>query len=131
MRIVWRDCSPTETIRPVLYQVGYGMCGSADYEYTVTDDLDQACDIAADNVQRYQELGYQLVRMSVSYPAFTDADRAKAWSRVMADANTGRTAFLVPGDTDHPVYRYVDIVPYTSLDSEYETMHAVWEEDRD
>jgi len=131
MRIVWRECSPTEAIRPVLYQVGYGMCGSADYDFTVTDDLAQACDIAADEVQRYQELGYSIVRATMSYPAFPDADKPSAWIRAMADATTARTAYLCPDHTDHPIYRYVDIVPYTSLDSDYDTMYEVWQYEQD
>lgn len=131
MKISWRECSPTETIRPTLYQVGYGMCGCADYEYTVTDDLDTACDMAADEIQRYQELGYEYVRVNASFPSFPDCDTPKGWARVMHGATYGRTAFVCPPDTDHPVYSYVDIVPYVDTDPEYALMADVFAEDQD
>ena len=107
------------------------MCGSGDYDYTVTDELEIACAMAADEVQRYQDVGYQLVRVGTSYPAFPDADRSKAWARVMAGATTARTAYLCPPDTDHPVYHYVDIVPWVSTDSDYDIMYEAWQEDQD
>ncbi len=125
MAITWKDCGRNLHGPRTLFQVGDGLSGYTDYEYSVYDDIMDAAVAAAELSTRYMET-HAVIRHDVGdYP---DPLSAKDWRDRIAESHSV-LMYFVP--RDGAGLSYVEIVAYWPDDASYGLMADVFAEDQD
>ena len=139
MAITWKDVPVKKsfTVPPVLFQVGHGMSGYANYDYNVFDTADCAATATADLSADYLTDGYAVYRPVTTPPDATinptDATSImhrinRALSHTIPGARGIAYYFTHP---DSSVLAYVECVSYRPGDDMYPVMYDVWLESQD